>query len=116
MKRFNQVSEVIHTTQRAVVVFTHGDKFYYDNLGYGETGNWKINPSRIENIDKVIIYLRKAGEVRNRIFLGNYAGLKPSTQEGRHIICFTRLDEVGTTDSNWFVFGKSRQNPVAYIH
>lgn len=116
MKRFNQASEVIHPTQWAVVVFTHGDKFYYDNLGNGETGNWKINLARVENIDKVIIYLRKADEGRNRIFLGNYVGLKPSTQEGRHIICFTRLEEVGTTDSNWFAFGHSRQNPVAYVH
>jgi hypothetical protein len=69
----------------------------------------------VDEVDKVIIYLRRENEMANRIFLGNNEGIRKSGIPGRHIIRFSVLKEVGTTESNWLDFANSGQNPVSYV-
>lgn len=116
MTQFSKASDVISQNDHAIVVFTRDDKFYFDDLGNGTTGNWVIDPDNLEEIDKVIIYSRKPDENVNRIFLGNYAGHRNSEEPGRYIIRFSHHKEVGTTDSNWHEFSGSGQNPVSYVN
>jgi len=92
-----------------------GEHFVFDALGNGSTGKWVVDPENVEAIDKVIIYLRRNDEALNRIFLGNYAGLRRADLPKRYIIRFSKLQEVGTTDVNWPEFANSSQNPVSYV-
>jgi len=115
MTIYKHASEVIEKNQGAIIVFTAGEKFFYDPSGNGYTGNWVIDPEMAEEVDKVIVYLRKKEESVNRIFLGNFAGTRRSNEPGRHEIRFSRLKEVGTTESNWPVFASGGQNPVSYV-
>ncbi|MCG2787230.1 MAG: HNH endonuclease [Anaerolineae bacterium] len=115
MTTYKTAQEVIGKNQSAVVIFTHGEHFISDPAGNGSTGKWVIDPGTVEEVDKVIIYLRRENETVNRIFLGNYSGLRSSDIPKRHIIRFSRLQEVGTTTSNWTEFASAGQNPVSYV-
>jgi len=116
MTKFKQASEVIQPNQSAIVVFTHGENFSYDVGGNGSTGKWVLDPENVKEIDKVIIYLRWDYENVNRIFLGNYAGLRTSNLPNRYVIRFTALKEVGTAEANWPNFASAGQNPVSYVN
>lgn len=115
MSLFKQASDVLDENHEAIIVYTHGDQFVFDALGNGYTGNWVIDPEMVDEVDKVMIYLRKENESISRIFLGNYAGIRPSEEARRYIIRFSRLKEIGTTDSNWLDFAAGGQNPISYI-
>lgn len=115
MTTYKQASEVLEKNQEAVVLFTNGDHFSYDSAGNGSTGKWVVNPNVVEDVDKVIIYLRRDDEAVNRIFLGNYAGVQKSDLAERHTIRFSALKEVGTTESNWPDFANGGQYPVSYV-
>lgn len=116
MKTYKIANEVISNNQSAIVIFTHGEHFSYDAAGNGSTGKWVVDPETVEEVDKVIIYLRRESESINRIFLGNYAGSRASDIPKRHIIRFSKLQEVGTTDSNWTEFASAGQNPISYVY
>lgn len=75
-----------------------------------------LDPENLKEIDKVIIYLRRDYENVNRVFLGNFAGLRTSNLPNRYVIRFTALKEVGTTDANWLEFASAGQNPVSYVN
>lgn len=115
MQTYKTASEVLAPRQSAIVVFTHGEHFSFDSLGNGSTGKWVVDPENVEEVDKVIVYLRRDEEMLNRIFVGNYAGLRQSDLPKRHIIRFSKLQEVGTTDVNWPEFANSGQNPISYV-
>ena len=115
MKKFLNAREILEKNQVAICVFTHGDYLSFDSLGNGVTGKWVADLDMVEEVDKVIIYLRRDNELLNRIYLGNYAGQYPSDLPRRLMIRFSRLKEVGTTDSNWLEFAGSGQNPVSYV-
>ena len=89
MTIYKHASEVIEKNQGAIIVFTAGEKFFYDPSGNGYTGNWVIDPEMAEEVDKVIVYLRKKDETVNRICLGNFAGTQRSNEPGRHEIRFS---------------------------
>ena len=110
-----EAKDLVKDNDLAVVVFTKGTDFYYDAIGSGETGNWVVDPEVLENVNRVIIYLRDEKDKLNRIFLGNYAGCRKSPIANRHIIRFSKLTEVGITNSNWKDFANSGQNPVSYV-
>jgi len=116
MTIYQTAQEVIGQNQSAVVIFTRGEHFSFDALGNGSTGKWVLDPETVEEVEKVIIYLRRENETTNRIFLGNYAGLRPASIPKRHIIRFNRLQEVGTTNANWMEFASAGQNPVSYVY
>lgn len=115
MTTFKHASEVIKKNQEAIVLFTHGEHFSYDSVGNGLTGKWVVDPDVVENVDKVIVYLRQNDETVNKIFLGNYAGIRKSDLPERYMIRFSALKEVGTSESNWPDFANSGQNPVSYV-
>jgi len=115
MKIYNQASDVISINQQAVVLFTRGEKFICDSLGNGMTGNWVVDPEMLEDVDKVIIYLRRVDDDVNRIFFGNYAGTRKSDEPRRCTIRFNSLKEVGITEANWLDFAGGGQNPVSYV-
>lgn len=115
MKNFPTAKDVLPTGQKAVVVFTRGEKLGFDDGGYGGTGNWKTNLTRLEQVDKVIIYLREKGQSGGRIFMGKYVGYAPSPQADRYIIYFSHLKPIGSTTSNWPDFGSFGQNPVGFV-
>lgn len=110
-----KAQELVTSNELAIVIFTKGDHFSYDAIGNGETGNWVIKTQELENVDKVIIYQRDEIAQQNRIFLGNYSGCRKSPEPNRLIIRFSKLEEVGTTGSNWNKFASSGQNPVSYV-
>jgi hypothetical protein len=115
MVTYKLASEVITKNQVAIALFTHGDHFSCDSSGNGWTGKWAVNPEMLETIDKVIIYLRRNNETVNRVYLGTYTGTRPADVQNRHIIRFSDLQEVGTTEVNWIDFTGAGQNPVCYI-
>ena len=115
MKIFNTIQDVVPPSQKAVVVFTRGEKLGFDDQGYGGTGDWKANLEKLEQVEKVIIYLREEGQSGGKILMGNYVGYNPSPQEGRYIIYYTHLKQVGSTPSNWRDFTNLWQNPVAFV-
>lgn len=115
MKTYNNAKDVIPAGQKAVVVFTRGGKLEFDKQGSGKTGNWKINPTKLEKVDKVVINLREAGETGGKILMGNHVGYEPSSEVGRHIIVFSQVKEIGLTSSNWREFSNLWQNPVAFV-
>jgi hypothetical protein len=112
LKAYKQASDVLENNQEAVVLFTHGPHFHYDPAGNGETGKWVVDPENVENVDKVIIYLRREDENVNRIFLGNYAGIRKSDRPSRYMIRFSKLEEVGTSGSSRTDFPKKSQNLI----
>ena len=113
--KISKYYDVISPSQCGVILFTRGDKLTYDTQGNGMTGNWKVDPQRIDKVDKVIIYLREPGSTHNRIFIANYASVLPSSEAGRSIIRFNNLKEVGITTSNWLKFAEGGQIPIRYI-
>ncbi len=115
MKNFDTVHEVLPGGQKAVVVFTRGEKLGYDDGGYGGTGNWKTTLTKLDEVEKVIIYLREKGQSGGRIFVGNYVSHAPSPEPERVIIYFSHLKEIGLTPSTWPEFGSSGQNPVGFL-
>lgn len=115
MNRIVAAKDVVPAGQRAVVVFTRGEKLIRDIKGDGSTGNWKVNLTKLEKVDKVVIYLRPARQSDGQILMGNYIGCEPSPEEGRRIILFSNLKEVGSTASNWHDFASMWQNPVAFV-
>jgi|GEM_PF-1090745 hypothetical protein len=115
MKNFDTAHEVLPGGQKAVVVFTRGEKLGYDDGGYGGTGNWKTTLAKLEQVEKVIIYLREKGQSGGRIFVGNYISHAPSPEPERVIIYFSHLKEIGSTSSTWPEFGSSGQNPVGFL-
>ncbi len=87
MNHWINVFDVIPPNQRAVVVFSRESKFELYSKGSGETGNWKVDPERLNKIEKVIVYLRKPNESGGRIFVGNYTGYVPSVETRKtHLI------------------------------
>ncbi len=82
LKTYRQANEIIEKNQEAVILFTHGPHFSYDPAGNGETGKSVVDPDNVENVDKVIVYLRREDENVNRIFRGNYAGIRKSDLPG----------------------------------
>jgi hypothetical protein len=115
MQTYTNAKEVILKNEQVVLVFTRDDKFHYDSLGNGTTGNWKVDREELDEVEKVIIYLRRPGENINRIFLGDYAGWRNSEEQDRYIIRFTHLKEVGTTQSTWMEFAGFGQNPIGFV-
>jgi hypothetical protein len=115
MDKYKQARELIAPNQTAVVVFTHGANFSFDVGGNGSTGKWVLDPENVKDIDKVIIYLRRDYEHVNRIFVGNFAGLRTSNLPDRYIIRFTGLKEAGIAEVNWPSFSNAGQNPVSYL-
>lgn len=115
MKIYHQAKNVLEKNQSAVVVFTRGKFLTYDSLGNGLSGKWVAKPESLEKVDKVIIYLRRKGDLVNRIYLGKYEGNQPSDLPHRLMIRFSDLNEVGRTNSNWLEFAGSGQNPVSYV-
>ena len=115
MTVFEKAIDVVEENQEAVIIFTHGKHFEYDAGGNGFTGNWVVDPDVVEEVDKVIVYFREKGETLNRIFLGNYAGVRKSEIPDRYIIRFSGLKEVGTSNVNWLAFANGGQNPVGYV-
>jgi len=116
MKEFREASEVALPGQRAIALFTTGDKLTLNSKGDGQTGNWRISTARVEKIEKVIIYLRKEGETGGQIWLGDFSDVEPSPQADRRIIRFTKFRIVGVTQSDWSQFGNGGQNPFAYVN
>ncbi|MCX6079471.1 MAG: hypothetical protein NTW32_08050 [Chloroflexi bacterium] len=116
MSKFKQASEVIQPNQSAIIVFSHGEHFSYDVGGRGSIGKWVLDPETVKEIDKVIIYLRRDYENVNRIFLGNFSGIRPSNIPNRYVIRFLALKEVGTAEASWPNFASAGQDPVSYVH
>ena len=113
--QFESAKDVIQENQMAVAVFTRGVHFHVDALGNGFTAKWVVDPEWLEEVDKVIVYLRRDDEDVNRVFLGNYAGSRRSDEPNRSEIRFSGLKEVGTTEKNWPEFSGGGQNPVCYV-
>ena len=116
MPTYTKANEILSRNELAILVFTRDDKFHYNSLGSGTTGNWKIDREKLDEVEKVIIYLRRPDETINRIFLGNYAGWRNSEEQERYIIRFTNLKEVGTTESNWLAFADFGQTPIGFVN
>jgi hypothetical protein len=115
MITINRAADAIAPNETAVVVFTHGKFLSFDSAGNGTSGKWVLNPDRLEEVDKVIIYLRREGESISRIYVGKYAGSRPSDLPRRWVILFSDLQLVGSTFENWLDFAGTGQNPVSYV-
>lgn len=111
--KVTKAKELLKRHEVAAVVFTRGPLFHFDATGNGETGNWVVDPEMIDEVDKIIVYLKDS--TGKKVFMGNYSGIRQSSEQGRYIIRFSKLVEVGTTESNWYEFAGGGQNPVCYV-
>lgn len=103
--------------ERAIALFTRGDRFVRDPAGDGSTGNWTTGEKSLKGMEKVIIYHRDDHTGRNTVYMGKYRGWSPSEEEGRKIIYFSKLIRAGETASLWPEFkGSSGSMPFAYLH
>lgn len=105
--------DVLNPGETALVLFTRGELFIHRSDGTGETGNWRIDPTRIS--DRVIIYRRTQGGDGAEVFISHHAGWRPSTEEGRWVIALTKISLLGTTHLDWGRFADAGTNPVRYI-
>ncbi len=116
MPTIRKASDWVKKNETAVAVFTRGPHLSYDPIsGNGESGNWVVNPEKLETVDRVIIYLRRNDVPENRILLGNYSGYRSSGSPCRYVIRFAGLKEVGVTGSNWIEFSQGGPNPVRFV-
>ncbi len=99
-----------------MVVFTRGEKLGYDDGGYGGTGNWKTDPHKLDQVEKVIIYLKEKGQSGGADLCGQlHQPHAPSPEPERVIIYFSHLKEVGLTPSTWPEFGSFGQKPIGFV-
>ena len=110
-----KAEELVKPGEKSIAVFTRGDQLSFDHLGDGKTGNWKVNPKRLEGCDKVIIYNRRGSADDNRVFIGDYMGIEPSSEPDRFIIFFSKLVDAGRSTSNWLQFGGGSGGAFFYI-
>lgn len=101
--------------QSAIVFFTHGIDFHFDDLGEGETGSWILNPELVKKVDRVIVYLRDDTQKTNHVYLGDFHSLRKGERSRRWVVRFSNLKDLGTTGVRWLDFGNGSTAPVNYI-
>ena len=109
-----KLRELIRKGETAVAVMTRGD---YLDLDYskscGRTGIWVVDRTRVENTNKVVVYLRSGG--RNNILMGDIMNVFPdATEPDRFWIHFNNLVNKGYTPFNWSEFAETGSRPVRY--
>jgi flavin-dependent dehydrogenase len=113
--------ELLKKNESAVVIFTRGEKFYFDKSGSGYSGNWII---RRDHFDRVIIYCRaKERSAGAEIYIGIFdridQAIEPETPENRisrRSIHFNNLKRVGETDVNFHQFTETKRNSFCFIN
>jgi hypothetical protein len=109
--------DVLASGEKAVAIFTRGDRFTLNADGTGVTGNWKLNPAR--TVDKVVIYRQDARGHQHEIFVGVPVEIVDSAEDGRREIRMADIRFAGVTGCNWNEFTDTNPgsiNPVMYVH
>jgi hypothetical protein len=115
----DHASDLLKNNESAVVIFTRGIKFTFDNAGKGYSGNWRI---RRDDLDRVIIYYRPEERLFGaEIYIGNFdkldRAIEPETSErriSRRNVHFTNLEHAGETDVNFRQFTGTRRNAFCF--
>ena len=113
--KITSARDLLEVNQSAIVFFTHGQSFFINENGDGETGSWILNPQLVKKVDKVIVYLRDETKRINHIFLGDFHSLRKGERSRRWIVRFSNMTELGTTEIHWLEFGNGSTAPVNYI-
>jgi hypothetical protein len=114
----DSASNLLQSGETAIVLFTKGMRLVdRKSDGSGSSGNWVTNPGHHEIPDKVIIYDRIPGRIplKSHVHMGDYVGAASSPERGRVVIRFQNLQEVGTTNQNWYQFADTGPGPVRYL-
>lgn len=101
--------KLLQPQESAIVLYTAGDQL---NKEEGRTGNWIINVNRAKAIKHLIIYYRSN---INTIYRAEISRIEESSEEGRRVIYFENLKEIGSTSADWKEFAETNQNPVRYL-
>lgn len=107
--------DLLEHNQSAIVFLTHGQDFFLDDNGDGETGSWILNPELVNKVDRVIVYLRDDVKRTNRVFLGDFHSLRKGNRSRRWVVRFSGMKELGLTPTHWLDFGNGTTAPVNYI-
>ena len=107
--------ELLEEGKKYATFFTGGDNLTVESEeNLNSTGRWSISADM--KVDKVLIYLRKEGDIVATIYEGNYKGKARGVLDRRFTVYFTDIKELGTTANNWSEFtGNKSVNPVAYF-
>jgi hypothetical protein len=112
--------DLVKANKSAVVIFTRGDKFKFDESGDGYSGNWRI---RRDHFDSVIIYKAKERSPGAEIYIGKFESIdpviEPETSKNRILrrsVRFTNLKRVGETDVNFHQFTETKRNSFCFIN
>jgi hypothetical protein len=108
------LGELIKQGETAVAVMTRGDYLVIDDSrSSGRTGIWVVDRTRVENTNKVVVYLRSGG--RNTVLLGDVTDVvRDTTSPERFWIHFNNLINKGETSFNWSEFAETGSRPVRY--
>ncbi len=107
--------DLLEHNQSAIVFLTHGQDFFLDENGDGETGSWILNPELVNKVNRVIVYLRDDDKKTNRVFLGDFHSLRKGNRSRRWVVRFSGMIELGLTPTHWLDFGNGTTAPVNYI-
>lgn len=106
-------TELLASGERAIVIFTRGNKLHQSRDGSGWTGNWKLDPARHKDV--VIIYRQFPDRTGADVFVGRHTRTERSDEKGRSRVHFSDASSSGRTDLNWKQFSGGSQNPVRYL-
>jgi len=113
MATFEKGIDLLLPGQTGLFISTDGSNFTINDDGTGESGWWKINPSR--EITKVVI-VRKSKSGAD-IYIADRVGYEGSYVE-RVNIFLDHIDCIGSTQRNWQDFvnlSRSGSNPIRYL-
>ena len=112
----HEVEKAVHLLQpdeKAIAVFTGGDRFHKNDDKTGSTGNWGVSVKRAKTITHIIVYVRENGE--NKIYKGCFEGLKESGEGSLYVILMSGIEFKGYTNKNWHEFAATGTNARRYV-
>jgi len=121
MNIIDRASSIIPQGETAIVLKTCGDELDINEDGTGRTGNWKFQPRGPRRIDKVIIFLDRAGSPESDVLMAEYGGFETPTRggnyasPGRFVIRMSSIKQVGITRQIWKRFANAGTNPVRFL-
>jgi hypothetical protein len=112
---YTSASQLLHSGEIGLFIFTKGDRFELRADGSGSTGDWIVSPRR--RVDWIFIYKRDRNDSSlNELFKARRAGIDRSPRDAaRHVIHLSDITLIGNTDVKWPKFAVTGRGSIRYI-
>ncbi len=111
-----KATDLLKKGEVALVISTDGRDLEMDSKGFGQSGQWRMNPNH--QVHKVIIYKRDKSRNTQEIYVAEHVGVTEADMPRRFVVSLANIRNVGTTTSTWHEFAevkKGAQNPIRYV-